>query len=388
MVSHLLPDSQDLEDSEPMKIKEEPFIPNSECPNSQLRGYDKSIENEKSSPTSSSGGHQTNGTSHHGHLLAQLQSTVSSSDLLHPYLQSSPPAAQKETTVVSTSTAASPGPSGDKETKPPYSYVALITMAILNSPMKRATLSEIYNYITTKFPYYQKNKRGWQNSIRHNLSLNDCFNKVHREGGGERKGNYWMLDPQCEDMFENGNYRRRRRMKRPYKAAAATPYGKALFADSPYHTHLGSRNIFGSPPSYPGPYSRYETGGAWPMQHSQLGYSSCQAMVGRNPTLSSYQLQSQLQSQLVQPMQAVQIPGINNYNHQLGNSLGMTSGSSFSSCAARRHDTDSMRYPYWSPAEIKEESASDLNSSSNGSPYSGLGVDFSLSTGRPKCYMS
>uniref|UniRef100_A0A8C8SYX5 Forkhead box F2 n=1 Tax=Pelusios castaneus TaxID=367368 RepID=A0A8C8SYX5_9SAUR len=95
--------------------------------------------------------------------------------------------------------------------KPPYSYIALIVMAIQSSPAKRLTLSEIYQFLQARFPFFRGAYQGWKNSVRHNLSLNECFIKLPKGLGRPGKGHYWTIDPASEFMFEEGSFRRRPR---------------------------------------------------------------------------------------------------------------------------------------------------------------------------------
>ncbi|EYB97244.1 hypothetical protein Y032_0142g2315 [Ancylostoma ceylanicum] len=107
-----------------------------------------------------------------------------------------------------------PGKDSYDEQKPPYSYIWLTYMAIQNSEEKMLPLTDIYKFIMDKFPFYRKNTQRWQNSLRHNLSFNDCFIKIPRRPDRPGKGSYWAVHPNALGMFENGScLRRRKRFK-------------------------------------------------------------------------------------------------------------------------------------------------------------------------------
>ena len=99
-----------------------------------------------------------------------------------------------------------------EEPKPQHSYIGLISMAILSSPEKKLVLADIYQYILDNYLYFRHRGPGWRNSIRHNLSLNDCFIKAGRAANG--KGHYWAVHPACVSDFQKGDFRRRRAQRK------------------------------------------------------------------------------------------------------------------------------------------------------------------------------
>ncbi|XP_039970097.1 forkhead box protein O [Bactrocera tryoni] len=102
-----------------------------------------------------------------------------------------------------------------EEPKPQYSYIGLIAMAILSSVETKLVLSDIYQHILDNYPYFRARGPGWRNSIRHNLSLNDCFIKSGRSANG--KGHYWAIHPANIDDFRRGDFRRRKAQRKVRK---------------------------------------------------------------------------------------------------------------------------------------------------------------------------
>ena len=70
------------------------------------------------------------------------------------------------------------------------------------------------------------------NSIRHNLSLNKNFLRKPAPNRTEgRKSSVWYIDPKSEDMFENGDYRRRKKSKSASISTRSISYRRSRVDD-------------------------------------------------------------------------------------------------------------------------------------------------------------
>jgi len=110
-------------------------------------------------------------------------------------------------------------------TKPFYPYSTLIRYAIKGSPQKRLLLEDIYYSIEARFPYFRSAPTGWKNSVRHNLSLNPCFEKVPRPLTDRGKGSYWTVNDNVDPRTGVHRVRKKknRKSQQSQNAAPAPP---------------------------------------------------------------------------------------------------------------------------------------------------------------------
>uniref|UniRef100_A0A8C7YR33 Forkhead box K2 n=1 Tax=Oryzias sinensis TaxID=183150 RepID=A0A8C7YR33_9TELE len=140
---------------------------------------------------------------------------------------------------------ASGGDSPKDDSKPPYSYAQLIVQAITLAPDKQLTLNGIYNHITKNYPYYRTADKGWQNSIRHNLSLNRYFIKVARSQEEPGKGSFWRIDPSSEAKLIDQAFRKRRPRGVPCFRTPHGPLSSRSAPASPNHSGVLSAHSSG-----------------------------------------------------------------------------------------------------------------------------------------------
>ncbi|KAJ3329193.1 transcription factor [Blyttiomyces sp. JEL0837] len=120
------------------------------------------------------------GGTHHNHLSVSVESNHGGNEEGNGYTNSTEDGA-------------------NGEVRPNVSYATMISQAIMSSgPEKKMTLNAIYRWISENYPYYRMSSSGWQNSIRHNLSLNKAFKKVPR--GEPGKGGWWTVDSDYENI--------------------------------------------------------------------------------------------------------------------------------------------------------------------------------------------
>ncbi|KAI1374650.1 hypothetical protein F4677DRAFT_163241 [Hypoxylon crocopeplum] len=133
----------------------------------------------------------------------------------------------------------------NKHIKPHFSYAQMITQAIMSTAEKKLNLAGIYQYITKHYAYYRHQPpSGWQNSIRHNLSLNKSFTKAPRSTDEPGKGMKWEIVQEARDEMIRVAYKGGRGGHR----GSSAPSSPSQPSQLSYITH-GPRDVTGREPA-------------------------------------------------------------------------------------------------------------------------------------------
>ncbi|XP_016979591.1 uncharacterized protein LOC108044937 isoform X2 [Drosophila rhopaloa] len=228
-----------------------------------------------------------------------------------------------------------------EEPKPQHSYIGLIAMAILSSTEMKS-----------RGP-------GWRNSIRHNLSLNDCFIKSGRSANG--KGHYWAIHPANMDDFRKGDFRRRKAQRKVRKHMGLSVDDASTDSPSPPPLDLTT----------PPPPSSQSA-----MQLSALGYPYHQQYIGQffnrgsahgmpqypsaDPVTAMQRQQPSQLDQVVQPAQAQQPHAQHQHIAYINSTTTTTIANMFSQTRKRQFDVASLLAPDVQIVDIVSEDQDSL----------------------------
>ena len=131
-----------------------------------------------------------------------------------PALPAPVPAQASQTTLVPASSKSNLTLREKQKGKPPLTYIALISKALLSSPTGHLEINGIYNYIMENYPFYRTTTLSWKNAIRHNLSVSECFVKAGKMGSSRLF--LWGIHPECVEAFKTSDFSYRPSSMRQY----------------------------------------------------------------------------------------------------------------------------------------------------------------------------
>ncbi|XP_033109517.1 forkhead box protein I1-A-like [Anneissia japonica] len=102
-----------------------------------------------------------------------------------------------------------PKQNSDSHGRPMESYAQMIAKAIKSSSSYSASLPEIYEFITSKYPFYCENRMHWKNSVRHNLTVQkELFKRLPGYELDARGCSRWTLADGFEELLQKRQKRR------------------------------------------------------------------------------------------------------------------------------------------------------------------------------------
>ncbi|KAI0409815.1 hypothetical protein F4802DRAFT_611502 [Xylaria palmicola] len=193
-------------------------------------------------------------------------------------------------------------PQENKKPKQEEPYAKQIWRALMSSPNKAMILQQIYEWFRINTDRAKSDSKGWQNSIRHNLSMNAAFVKRERKAGAggtgdSKKCTEWVLEDwairdgvQSTTRYRKGNPSRRGGSAANQRAqgsvsARAIP-GRKSSVNANKNRSVGMRRSVLSRAANSEYLSGHNVTNHGPMEDRTLGYNYPASIIHPQPTIN------------------------------------------------------------------------------------------------------